>query len=50
MATPNRYAAIAAFWLVLGPLAANAQEAGAVITTYAGIAQAMYEDSQQAAE
>ena len=50
MATPNRYAAMAAFWLVLGPLAANAQEAGAVITTYAGIAQAMYEDSQQAAE
>ena len=50
MATPNRCAAMAAFWLVLGPLAANAQEAGAVITTYDGIAQAMYEDSHLAAE
>src|SRR6476661_1663753 len=50
MATPYRCAAMAAFWLVASPLATNAQEAGAVIKTYAGIAAAMYADSHSAAE
>jgi putative iron-regulated protein len=50
MATTIRSAIAAGAWFVLCPAAAHAQDAGAVIATYADIAQAMYEDSHSAAE
>jgi len=50
MATTIRSAAAAAAWLVLCPPPVSAQDAGAVISTYAAIAEAMYKDSLSAAE
>jgi putative iron-regulated protein len=50
MATTIRSAAAAAAWLVLCPPPVSAQDAGAVISTYAAIAEAMYADSLSAAE
>src|SRR5262245_14253717 len=50
MTTMIRSAVAATAWLVLCPLAAQAQSAGEVVKTYTAIAQAMYEDSHSAGQ